>query len=41
VLRRHRDRVRLVPLPEDMALLDLDTPEAWARFHSRANAGPG
>lgn len=32
VLRRHADRMRLVPLPEGHALCDLDTPEAWAAW---------
>lgn len=32
VLKRHTDRVRLVPLPDQMAVLDLDTPEDWAAF---------
>lgn len=32
VLRKHRDRVRLIPLPGAMAVLDLDTPEDWAAF---------
>ncbi|MBL9074529.1 nucleotidyltransferase family protein [Tabrizicola sp.] len=32
VLKRHADRVRLVPLPDRMAVLDLDTPEDWAAF---------
>lgn len=35
VLRRHEDLVRLVPLPGQMALLDLDTPEDWAAFDGR------
>lgn len=32
VLKRHGERVRLVPLPGRMAVLDLDTPEDWAAF---------
>ena len=32
VLKRHADRVRLLPLPDRMAVLDLDTPEDWAAF---------
>lgn len=32
VLRAHPDRVRVIPLPGRMALLDLDTPEDWAAF---------
>lgn len=35
VLVRHMDRVRLVPLPGRMAVLDLDTPEDWAAFLGR------
>ncbi len=35
VLQRHKDRVRLVPLPGRMAVLDLDTPEDWAAFLGR------
>jgi molybdenum cofactor cytidylyltransferase len=38
VLRRHIDRVRMIPLPGNMAVLDLDTPEDWAAFqHSAAS----
>jgi len=29
------DRVRLVPLPGQMAVLDLDTPEDWAAYLGR------
>ncbi|HEY6918577.1 MAG TPA: nucleotidyltransferase family protein [Tabrizicola sp.] len=32
VLKRHADRVRLVPLPGAMAILDLDTPEEWDAY---------
>lgn len=35
VLQRHKDRVRLVPLPGPMAILDLDTPEDWAAFRAK------
>lgn len=35
VLARHSDRVRQVPLPGNMAVLDLDTPEDWAAFLGR------
>ncbi len=35
VLVRHRQRVRLVPLPDNHALTDLDTPEAWAAWRAR------
>jgi molybdenum cofactor cytidylyltransferase len=35
VLQRHKDRVRVVPLPGQMAVLDLDTPEDWAAYLGR------
>ena len=35
VLQKHEDRVRVVPLPGQMATLDLDTPEDWAAFLGR------
>jgi molybdenum cofactor cytidylyltransferase len=35
VLKRHGDRVRVVPLPGEMAVLDLDTPEDWAAYLGR------
>ena len=35
VLRRHGDRLRQVPLPGQMAILDLDTPEDWAAYLGR------
>lgn len=35
VLKRHADRVRLLPLPDRMAVLDLDTPEDWAAWFGR------
>lgn len=35
VLARHKDRLRQVPLPGRMAVLDLDTPEDWAAFLGR------
>ena len=34
ILKEHRDRVRLVTLPNRNALTDLDTPEAWAEWRS-------
>lgn len=34
VLRQHQARVRLTPLPGDMATLDLDTPEDWAAYRA-------
>ena len=35
VLKRHAGRVRQVPLPGRMAVLDLDTPEDWAAYLGR------
>lgn len=35
VIQRHADRMRQVPLPGDMAVLDLDTPEDWANYLGR------
>ena len=35
VIRANRDRLALVPLPGDHAVLDLDTPEDWAAYHAR------
>ncbi len=35
VIARHRGRLRLVPLPGDRALVDLDTPEDWAAWRAR------
>lgn len=34
VLARHRDKLRLVPLPGDHAITDLDTPEDWASWRA-------
>lgn len=34
ILQRHRDRVRLIALPQNHALTDLDTPEAWAAWRT-------
>lgn len=34
VLQRHRDRLRLVPLPGNHATTDLDTPEDWAAWRA-------
>lgn len=34
VLQQHRDRTRLVPLPGNRALTDLDTPEDWAAWRA-------
>jgi molybdenum cofactor cytidylyltransferase len=35
LLHKHKDRVRVVPLPGQMAVLDLDTPEDWAAYLGR------
>ncbi|SHH75341.1 nucleotidyltransferase family protein [Marivita hallyeonensis] len=35
ILKAHRNRVRYVPLPQDHALTDLDTPEDWAAWRAR------
>jgi molybdenum cofactor cytidylyltransferase len=35
VLKRQGDLLRLVTLPGQMAVQDLDTPEDWAAFHGR------
>ena len=32
VIQGNKDRVRVIPLPGPMALLDLDTPEDWAAW---------
>lgn len=33
VIQKNQDRMRLVPLPGHRALMDLDTPEDWERWH--------
>ncbi|PHQ99389.1 MAG: hypothetical protein COB39_04070 [Marinosulfonomonas sp.] len=35
LLRQHADRVRLVPLPDNHAITDLDTSEDWAAWRAR------
>lgn len=35
VLRRHKDRLQMVPLPGLRATTDLDTPEDWANWQAR------
>ncbi len=35
VLKRHKDRLRMVPLPGMRATTDLDTPEDWAEWLAR------
>lgn len=37
VLARHRDRIRLIPLRDNHALTDLDTPEDWAAWRAARN----
>jgi molybdenum cofactor cytidylyltransferase len=32
VVQANKDRVRMIPLPGEMAVLDLDTPEDWASW---------
>lgn len=34
VMHKHHQRIRLTPLPGDMATLDLDTPEDWAAYRA-------
>jgi CTP:molybdopterin cytidylyltransferase MocA len=34
LLKANRDRVKLVPLPGENAVLDLDTPEDWAAYRA-------
>ena len=41
VIRRHADRVTLVPLPGQHALHDLDTPEDWASWRAQRNRRTG
>jgi len=35
IVQQHLNRVKLIPLPSDHALIDLDTPEAWAKWHKK------
>lgn len=35
VLQQEKGRVRMIPLPGPMAVLDLDTPEDWAAWRAR------
>ena len=35
VLRSYADKVRLIPLPDDHAITDLDTPEDWDRWRAQ------
>ena len=41
VIRRHADRVTLVPLPDQHALHDLDTPEDWASWRAERECRTG
>jgi CTP:molybdopterin cytidylyltransferase MocA len=34
VIRAHADRLVMVPLPDNRAILDLDTPEDWAQWQT-------
>jgi CTP:molybdopterin cytidylyltransferase MocA len=36
VIQQNKDRVRVVPLPGPMSILDLDTPEDWAAWRGEA-----
>jgi len=38
ILKTHRDQTMLVPLPDNRALLDLDTPEDWAQWRAARDA---
>lgn len=38
VLRQNQGRVRVIPLPGPMAILDLDTPEDWAAWENPGGA---
>lgn len=38
ILQAHRDRLRLIALPGENALTDLDTPEAWAAWAHSAKS---
>jgi molybdenum cofactor cytidylyltransferase len=35
VIEANRERVRVIPLPDRMAIVDLDTPEDWAAWRAR------
>lgn len=35
ILKKHADKVALIPLADDRATLDLDTPEDWAKWQAR------
>lgn len=35
IIKSNKDRLRLVPLPDDHATLDLDTPESWQDYRAR------
>jgi len=36
ILRQNRENVQLLPLPGDVAVTDLDTPEAWANWRDKS-----
>ena len=35
VIKKYKDRLRLIALPDDHATLDLDTPESWQVYRAR------
>ena len=41
LLKKHSDKVRLVPLPDDHAITDLDTPQDWDTWRSRSASPVG
>ena len=41
VIANHKNVLELVKLDDDRAMVDLDTPESWARWLSDHNGGAG
>ncbi|WP_367383526.1 NTP transferase domain-containing protein [Roseobacter sp. HKCCD6265] len=39
LLKRHANRIHLIPLKGDRALIDLDTPEDWAAWRAKEKGG--
>ena len=39
VVARHKEQVKLIPLPGENAVLDLDTPSAWQEWRQNQKAG--
>lgn len=35
IIKAHKNRLRLIALPDDHATLDLDTPESWQDYRAR------